>query len=215
MGRYFLKEGYVERARPQYFKAAAQQRKVWQPNVYKAAAEWARRLGCDRIVDVGCGNARKLVELHPEFDIVGLDFGENIEHCRTYGLGTWIDWDIEHDPLPAVDVGRSVIVCADVIEHLVDPLKLLDHLKTLLEHAPLAILSTPERDLTRGVEDMGPPLNPSHAREWNRAELRALLESRGLAPLRIELTESHDRTEAKDTMMVTIPGAGFPPDERS
>jgi 2-polyprenyl-3-methyl-5-hydroxy-6-metoxy-1,4-benzoquinol methylase len=99
-----------------------------------------------------------------------------------------------------------------VIEHLVDPLKLLAHLKALLERASVALLSTPERDLTRGVEDMGPPLNPSHAREWNTAELRALLEAAGVAPYRIELTESHDKTDAKETMMAILPGAGFRPD---
>jgi SAM-dependent methyltransferase len=207
MSQYFLKEGYVERAQPRYFKAPVEPRKIWQPNVYKAAAEWARWLSCTRIVDIGCGTANKLVPLHPEFEIVGLDYGENIEHCRAYGYGTWIEWNIEREPLPQLEVERSVIVSADVIEHLVDPLTLLGALKRLLERAPVAIVSTPERDLTHGFDHMGPPMNPAHAREWNQAEFRALLESSGLPPLRIELTESHDGSDAKETMMAIIPGA--------
>jgi SAM-dependent methyltransferase len=213
MSAYFLKDRYIERPQPEYFEDVVQDAE-WQPNVYRAAAELARKLGCGRIVDIGCGYARKLLGLHPEFEIVGIDFGENIDHCRGYGFGTWLEWDIEREPMPQLEADGSVIICADVIEHLVDPLKLLHHLKVLLEQASVAILSTPERDLARGVDHMGPPDNECHVREWNRAELQTLLEYVGLAPLRIELTETSDQSKEKLTMMATIPGAGFRIDSR-
>jgi hypothetical protein len=41
------------------------------------------------------------------------------------------------------------------------------------------VLSTPERDLRRGRDHMGPPDNSSHVREWNAAEFSAYLQSRG------------------------------------
>jgi SAM-dependent methyltransferase len=207
MGSYFLKEGYRERPAPEYFVDF--ERKIeGQPHVYPIAADLARRLGCRKIIDIGCGYSRKLVVLHPEFEIVGLDFGPNIDHCREhYPFGTWISWDIEHEPLPELDAAGSVVVCADVIEHLVDPQILLVHLRTLLEQAATGLLSTPERDLIHGEDHYGPPPNRCHAREWNMAEFEAFLVSAGLAPVRLELTQSGDRSPEKMNILATLPGA--------
>jgi hypothetical protein len=205
---YFLKEGYQERERPSYLVDSPRRDGIiGQPMVYPAAARLARELDCSSIVDIGCGWAGKLVELHPEFELVGIDYGPNIEHCRTFGFGTWIEWDIERDPLPDVPVEDAVIVCADVIEHLVDPSKLLHALRTLLQGAAAGLLSTPERDLTRGVNHFGPPQNVHHVREWNMDEFRRLLESAGLPPVRLELTESGTHSPRKHTILATLPGA--------
>ena len=205
---YFLKEGYQERERPKYFVDRPRgDGIVGQPMVYPAAAELARDLDCSRIIDIGCGFAGKLIELHPEFELVGVDYGPNIEHCRTYGFGAWVEWDIERDPLPALPAEDSVIVCADVIEHLVDPLRLLQALKVLLRHAAVGLISTPERDLTRGPDHVGPPQNVHHVREWNMDEFRLLLESVGLPPVRLDLTESGTHTPRKNTILATLPGA--------
>ncbi|MFC1791945.1 hypothetical protein ACFL0I_05750, partial [Gemmatimonadota bacterium] len=51
------------------------------------------------------------------------------------------------------------------------------------------LLSTPERDLRRGPDDMGPPGNPAHIREWNQEELRQYLESQGLTVLEHSIVE--------------------------
>jgi hypothetical protein len=53
-------------------------------------------------------------------------------------------------------------------------------------------MSTPERDLVRGPDDLGPPGNPHHVREWNLAELERLLTWAGLQVLFIGLTASND-----------------------
>jgi SAM-dependent methyltransferase len=202
-----LKEGYEERETPEYFVDF--KRKIeGQPRVYPIAADLARELGCNKIVDVGCGYSRKLVALHPEFEIIGLDYGPNIEYCREqYPFGTWISWDIEREPIPPeLDTRRAVIVCADVVEHLVDPMILLGHLRTMLETGAAALVSTPERDLVRGEDHRGPPPNPCHAREWNMAEFAMLLTSVGLAPVRLETTESGDIVERKMNILATLPG---------
>lgn len=44
----------------------------WQPNVYADAASLARALRSTRIIDVGCGNADKLVAHCSSFELVGL-----------------------------------------------------------------------------------------------------------------------------------------------
>ena len=102
-------------------------------------------------------------------------------------------------------------VSADVIEHLVHPEHLLASLREALQWAPLLIVSTPERDLARGIVDFGPPGNPCHVREWNLAEFTCLLEHHGLRPGRVGLTRSDDRDHATYTIMAVIRGGEWRP----
>src|SRR5262245_42438350 len=182
MSSYFLPNGYVSRLEPDYF-VEENYEGTWQPDVYPETADLARRLGVRTLVDVGCGTARKLVALHPEFDVVGIDFGSNIERCRElYDFGTWIDVDLDHaDSLGIDDLPHTALICADVIEHLVHPENLLGLISNAMDRgASVAVLSTPDRELSNKPGHMGPPLNPAHVREWTRAEFGQFLEANGL-----------------------------------
>lgn len=65
-----------------------------------------------------------------------------------------------------------MIICADVIEHLLDP----DELLRWLSSIPFKkiVFSTPDRSFLvnelRSSCEMGPPHNPHHVREWNFQE---------------------------------------------
>jgi SAM-dependent methyltransferase len=177
---FYIKKGYSSRLDPEYFFDIEQPGNViWQPQVYKMADFLGKSLNCKYIIDIGCGTAKKLVGLYPNFQIIGVDYKSNLEICKEkYSFGTWIEHDLESDDLLRIpdDIVRdAVIVCADVIEHLINPGYLLMHLKELMNKSSICILSTPERDLTRGINDFGPPQNSSHVREWNREELTSLL----------------------------------------
>jgi len=202
---YCIKPGYMARTRPDYFVDDIAGDVVWQPDVYPLATSIARKLGCTTIIDIGCGNARKLVALHREFHVVGIDYGENHRHCsQAYPFGTWISADLESCELPPFEDGvleKSVLICADVIEHLVDPTALLRTMKSFLERSPAVLLSTPERDLTRGVNDYGPPANPSHVREWNIQELESLLQAFGMRMAFIGLTLSNNAEREFKTIL--------------
>jgi hypothetical protein len=80
-------------------------------------------------------------------------------------------------PASAPVVGQLVI-CSDVIEHVVDPDVLLGYLRTCTGSGGLVILSTPERHRLRGRNCIRSP-NPAHVREWSFGELRRYLEARG------------------------------------
>jgi hypothetical protein len=162
---------------------------------------------------VGCGQARKLAHLHPRFQIVGIDRGINLDQCHRHGFGAWIGWDLERVgpiPIPEELLPRSAIVCADVIEHLVDPRPLLANLRRWLDLSPICVLSTPERDLARGPGDCGPPLNPAHVREWNLEELAAYLRESGLNVSFTGLTYSNDLDAQKNTSIAIIERTGNP-----
>ncbi|MDQ1591836.1 MAG: hypothetical protein QOG71_2463 [Pyrinomonadaceae bacterium] len=207
---FFIKPGYTTRAAPEYFHdTLADTRGIThQPDAYPLAAHLAAYYGCRHVIDIGCGLAHKLVELHPRFEVIGVDFGDNLHRCRErYPFGQWIEWDLERDGVIELDpaiVASSVVVCSDVIEHLVDPTGLLANLRALLEHAPAAVLTTPERDLVRGSSHFGPPQNPSHVREWNLAELEMLLRAERLRINFTGLTMDNDHEWQKRTSLAVL-----------
>jgi glycosyltransferase involved in cell wall biosynthesis/SAM-dependent methyltransferase len=204
---YFLPSGYESRLEPEYF-VDEELNAVWQPDLYPEAATVARRLGSRRIIDVGCGTAEKLARLHPEFEVVGIDFGSNIAACRErYDFGTWIDRDLDSsDDFGYDDVAGSTIVCGDVIEHLVRPERLLRMLRSALDRGAAAVfLSTPDRELTNEPGDLGPPPNPAHVREWAHGELERLLAYEGLHGY-FGLTRSNDVMPYMRTIIAAIPG---------
>lgn len=209
-----LPPGYIRRARPDYFDDL-DRGVVWQPDVYRFARDLAREIGARRVIDVGCGRARKLAALHPEFEIIGIDYGANLEYCRSvYPWGQWIDADLEAAaplPLSAAAAATAVVVAADVIEHLRHPERLVDALGGLLAHASCVVLSTPERVLTHGPDQIGPPPNPAHVQEWSLAELRAFVESRGLIVVYAGITASDSASWQDATSLLVITRADGDP----
>jgi hypothetical protein len=74
----------------------------------------------------------------------------------------------------------DLIIGADIIEHPVDSDSLLAYMRRCAHSGTYLVLSTPERDLRRGPDSIGPPQNRAHVREWNQAEFAAYLTDRGL-----------------------------------
>jgi len=205
---YCIKIGYQSRTEIPYYLTAHDESKIHQPHVYELAAFLAHRFLCTTIIDLGCGTAEKLAPLAKEFDIIGVDFGQNIAACRDrYEWGTWIEANIDQPyelPVEKHVLEKSLIICADVIEHLTHPEFLLSSLHSLLDSCPVALLSTPARDRVRGVDDTGPPANPYHVREWDLSELITLLR---LQQFRIEhagYTMNNTQDRGKTTSLVIL-----------
>jgi SAM-dependent methyltransferase len=212
--RFFIKPEYSARSEAFYFHDSAADATVWQPEAYPFAAHLARRYGCSHIIDIGCGNGRKLASLAPEFKIIGLDFGANLEYCRaTYPFGEWYEADLDRPytaPIPAEVLRDSIIICADVVEHLVHPNHLLNTLNDMLQHAPAAVITTPERDLVRGPQDVGPPANPAHVREWTLHELEQFMLSAGIKVGFSGLTMDNNVVWQKATSLLVLENANRP-----
>lgn len=205
-----LPVNYVSRLEPQYFVDSTDVTGdvTWQPDVYSIAERLAETLGAKAVIDIGCGQARKLVKLHPAYKLIGVDYGENIEYCRsTYAFGTWLESNLERTeilPIPEAVLSSSVIVCSDVIERLMDPRPLLSTLSVLLRHSGVAILTTPDRIRTHGEAHLGPPPNPAHTREWSAQELEYLCTSFGLKVMAVGHTRSNDASPGLDTMALLL-----------
>jgi SAM-dependent methyltransferase len=206
--RYFIKHGYVARLHPEYDDKAAPDSAVWQESVYEEAVSVARSLGARRLIDVGCGNGDKLAKFGAQFETIGIDFGPNIIQCRSqYPSRRWMEHDIEAvSPLPLAptDLSGAVVISADVIEHLIRPELLLRKLKTALELVSAVVISTPERDLTWGVNNPGPPPNKGHVREWAIGEFASFLASEGFHDGTLRLARSNDQEPSLNTILAVL-----------
>lgn len=208
-GAYALPGDYMARAASESIDDGDNnQDVVLQPDVYRLARDLAGETGVHRVIDVGCGQGRKLAALHPTFEVVGLDFGENLAHCRSaYPWGRWLEADLDGDapwPLTPADLEGSALVASDVIEHLRRPERLLSGLRQALAHAEWAILTTPDRVATHGVAHLGPPPNPAHVREWALDELAALARGCGLEVALATRTASESTTWARRTSLLVL-----------
>lgn len=155
---------------------------VWQPHVYDLAGYLLDTFKCNTLIDVGCGNAHKLIPYMEVCNIIGIDYGPNIQFCKDRYKGKWIEQDLEESFYLEVPED-SIIICADVIEHLMDPDNIL---KSLVGKGKVLLISTPDR------KGKGPPQR-AHVREWTTGELNNYL-SKFFNVTWIGLTKSHNKS---------------------
>lgn len=183
---YFIKQGYIENLNEEggvvkQYKSPPMD-KIWQIEVYKYAARIIKGKESKRVIEFGSGSGYKLVKYISPItkDITGIDFEHSIEFCKgTYAIGNWISLDFDK-PDQQLSGPYDLIMAIDVIEHLVNPEKMLDQMKACAGKDSLLLISTPERDLVRGSDTIGPPDNKKHVREWNQREFASFISSQGL-----------------------------------
>lgn len=154
--------------------------------VYRLVGRLARRLDRPVVVDVGCGTGAKLVRcVAPYADVIGLDQGSGLALARRHHPGhTWLEVDLSAEQdlssrggMPVG--GADLVVCADVIEHVEDPYRLLRLLYSVVAAEGTVILSAPDRTRLERGDPLGPPHNPRHIREWGADEFHLLVEAAG------------------------------------
>jgi Methyltransferase domain len=218
--RFGLPANYRQRQQPEYFVDETDDGVTWQPDVYPYAAQLAQHLGRDTVVDIGCGRAGKLTALasaQSNWQFIGVDFGANIRWCAqhlTFGQSIEADLETTTDlAIPVDALRRAVVVCSDVLEHLVRPdvaLALIHRLTVLGRNAP-AVLSTPARERRAGADYLGEPRNPAHLREWTGDEFKSFLAASGFAIQDFQYTRSDDHGGGKTTQLVTtVPAPHLP-----
>lgn len=187
---FFLPEGYrtnlpasADRDGTPYWQHGLDHNDIrYQVPVYRLAADRARRLSPRLVMDIGCGSGDKLAEFFGTASarVVGVDQDSAISLARSRFTGIeWLAGDLDSEQFwnGLIAHQPDLVICADVIEHLVDPRGLLRRLHRLTG-AGLLILSTPDRSRFDQTS-LGPPGNPRHIREWSADELAKLVEASG------------------------------------
>lgn len=190
---YNLPENYISRLEPAYFDDVLPDSAAWQADVYRLAAQLARKDGIKRLIDLGCGRGNKLLPYAQEFELFGVDYGANIEAFNKNKIGNGLIWDLNENILRRYHFENSVVICADVIEHLPTPENLIATLYEACQTARYVLVSTPDRERIHPKGHAGPPTNPYHVREWTLNELTDWFKSEHLPVIWAGWTISNDR----------------------
>jgi SAM-dependent methyltransferase len=190
--RYFIKEGYQpnqqavsipgDEGTPYWTPARLQQATTnkYQWYVYELCRDLLRRGGYKSLLDVGSGPPVKVKQLlaHHCEEIVLIDRPCLAQLAQQIlPVAKFLPADLEESNID-LSSQFDLIVCADVLEHLMNPDNCVRFVKHHLSGKGLAIFSTPERDYLRGKDCCSGP-KPEHVREWNGAEFAQYLDSHG------------------------------------
>src|SRR5689334_21184182 len=134
-----------------------------------------------RLLDVGCGHGLLLDEARSRgYETVGLELSRSAARHAREALGL----DVHEQPVESfVDLeGFDVVVLADVIEHLDDPVAAVDRCAGLLRPGGVLCVVTPDPSsmTARLAGRRWWGFVPAHACLLPRATLRELLTARGL-----------------------------------
>jgi len=166
----------------------------FQYHVYRWGAALVRSRGLASVLDVGCGPATKLATLIAPVCpcIAGIDQSSAITVARRLERpGDFRVVDLEHCQSVQAERTYDLIICADVLEHLLDPDPALALIARHCHANTLVLLSTPDRARLRGRGCMTSE-KPEHVREWAAPEFLAYLRSRRWSVLRALLLPSAD-----------------------
>jgi SAM-dependent methyltransferase len=167
--RYCIRGAYKHRNEYCYFDDTPLTDE-YQKEVYLRAADIAEKGDVKSVYDVGCGSGYKLVNYLGQYDTLGFEVPETLEFLRrTHPDRKWAHAGFSDRTHPPADL----VVCSDVIEHVVNPDELMGFLLSLSRK--WLVLSTPDRGREYSALSpfqVGPPHTDHHMREWNFEEFR-------------------------------------------
>lgn len=147
-----------------------------------------------RVLDVGCWNGnlgKKLID-EKKCEVHGIDFDKSMLKKALengYKKTFLIDMNKNPDNLKTIREKYDTIICADILEHLIDPKSALNYLKNLLNKNGAIIISVPNvafglnrLNLLLGkwnYTEFG-TLDKTHVRFFTKKTLRELVSDAGL-----------------------------------
>lgn len=156
--------------------------------------ELAQPVRSERLLEIGCGGGHVL-RMFPECRLVGVDVsGEMLAKAKKNLAG--FDVELHKGELASLGLEErsfDVIVCTEVLEHVVDPDAILDSIARLAKPGGRVVITFPNDELINGVKGavvrLGisrlPPFSSMswggddfHLHVWSIAEMRTLLARR-------------------------------------
>lgn len=163
---FCIHESYESR-KEEVYQNTINNKEEYQKEVYQYGKRLAYEMGLTSVFDIGCGNAYKLLKYFPNLYMVGSEISPTYEWLLiNYPTKKWLKSDFKK--LPPLD--PHLIICADVIEHLLKPDCLLEYIQRI--DFKIGIISTPIRSRYGG-----PPENIYHIREWDFEEFEQYIGS--------------------------------------
>uniref|UniRef100_A0A6C0J066 Methyltransferase type 11 domain-containing protein n=1 Tax=viral metagenome TaxID=1070528 RepID=A0A6C0J066_9ZZZZ len=153
-----------------------------QKEVYLFCKDFMKDNNLLNVIDVGCGSAYKLVTFLNEFNTIGIETEPCYSYLKqTYPNFKWLLSGEQEKSFKSYDElnNADVVICSDVIEHIVNPDNLIEYLLSL--NSKYYIISTPCREILCNNQKFsdnykkswnGPPINNCHVREWTMEEFK-------------------------------------------
>ncbi|MBK9249960.1 MAG: class I SAM-dependent methyltransferase [Ignavibacteria bacterium] len=159
-------------------------------------------LGTKRMLEIGCAEGVMAQVAKGKFgmdEVVGVEYNEQSASVASNRLDKVICGNVETIELPFPENYFDVIICGDVLEHLIDPWETLKKLVIHLRIGGVVIVSIPNIaywDVVRSImrdeftyQDSG-ILDRTHLRFFTRSTIIALLHHAGL-----EVINEHRNTD--------------------
>jgi 2-polyprenyl-3-methyl-5-hydroxy-6-metoxy-1,4-benzoquinol methylase len=166
---YNIMKNYVINSAPTHHNDIAF-KDDYQNEVYEYCKKLLDENNFSKVIDFGCGSGYKLIKYFNDKETVGIE----TEPCLSFLKDTYPDKKWMNSGEPEKSFGNftdscDLLICADVIEHILDPDELMRHIKNF--NFKYLIISTPDRAVLRHLPGFknswqGPPSNTGHVREW-------------------------------------------------
>lgn len=147
---------------------------------------------CRRVLDVGCGAGvlgRVLKAERRVAEVCGIEYVEEAAQRARAVLDRVLHGNIEEMALPWEDGYFDCIVCADVLEHLVNPAAVLAKLKRVLARDGVMVISVPNARFYEVIQMLSHGawtyceqgiMDATHLRFFTRTDLGTMIESGGM-----------------------------------
>jgi len=97
-----------------------------------------------KILDLGCGDGSVTQLYSQKGTVTGVDISERaLLRCKSKGVSETIKHDLNVVPLPFNDATFDYVILTDVLEHVIDPLTLLEEVRRILRSGGSLIVSVP------------------------------------------------------------------------
>lgn len=174
MGEFEILDGYKFNFSPSHYNDINAKDEA-QKEVYSFVRGFMDIHNLKTIVDIGCGSGYKLMKYFDDLNTVGIE----VEPCYSYlkekyPSRVWIESGETERSFSKESFSCDVVICCDVIEHIIDPRTLVDFIKSI--DFTYLVISTPDRDVLRTMNGygeqafFGPPINSAHVMEWTSSE---------------------------------------------
>ena len=181
-------------------------------NAWRLAGFLAAGFGAEAIIDLGAGSVGDLIAI-PGLRKIGIIPEAKIDGYReSFPQVQWIKGEWERRASADLDddvVGRSVVICADLIQALSDPVNLVQILTRMVRQAHAVIATTPRRGSAGPRSDALPGQYLTAPGGWTLEGFGEFLGRYGLVPTFLGLTASSTATRARETILAVFDGCSL------
>jgi SAM-dependent methyltransferase len=187
MNNYYI-DNYTINPNPSHHNDIVFEDDYYQKEVYTFCADLMKKNNFNIVIDIGCGSGYKLIKYLKEYNTIGIETEPCYSMlCNKYPDRNWkLSGEIEKNFNDYPEIKTcDIIICSDVIEHIIDPDILVDYLLSF--NSKYYIISTPCRYALCHHPSFngkfkrswfGPPINTCHVREWTMDEFKKYINNK-------------------------------------